>query len=411
MKRCCIFFIGCLLSLSAFSQKQEFKVYSNGLIYSESAMSKLGLIVDSLNLKYRTCNLNPVYHSIYQTIGHIIKVDKEDIKKAKQDIKNQISWEDFLIKYPKTQVKRDVLVIRSNYTNYDKEELVEFSEMQLKSGDGFSITSTDLTMQFKDMAKQWLYQYKEKSSYSEESLSAFYFPSGFSTTVIPSKYAKMIGYADCLIDTNISKFKKDAKTGYVELPENWTQLSDKKKSKLLDDFRSTRVVGFCSMDNRPRLHAVNIALLSAETYDWSVFLKAHLDIMNDRFERVSDGSYAWGARNTYIKEIEDLNIDVASLLFGITFRMEDASANHYFGSIRRIGRALAESKNKEQLEQSMLSIMSDQSLDDYNRLLFYFLFLNYNNYVSDETIKQENELKLKTAVKTFPSYISERLKE
>ncbi len=411
MKSCCIFFVGLLLSISANCQKQEFKVYPNGLIYSESAMSKLGLIVDSLNLKYRACNLNPIYHSIYQTIGHIIRVDKADIKDAKKDLKNQISWEDFLKKYPNTKLKKEVLIIRNKYTNYDNEEVIEFSEMQLKSGDGFTITSTDLKVLDKDMAQQWLYRYSEKTDYSEESLSAFYFPKGFVSLVIPPKYAKMIGYADCLIDTNVTKFKKDAKAGYVDLPENWTQLSDKKKAKLLDEMRSTKVVGSCSMDGSPRQHAVNIALLSAETYDWSVFLKAHLDILNDRFDRVSDGSYAWSARNTYIKELEELNLDVASLLFGITYRTEDAAANHYFGNIRRIGRALSETKNRAELEQGMVAIMSDPELDVYNRLLFYFLFLNYNNYVSDETIKKENELKINEAVKTFPSYISARLKD
>ena len=80
--------------------------------------------------------------------------------------------------------------------------------------------------------------------------------------------------------------------------------------------RETRVVGSCSMDSSPREHAINIAMLSAETTDWSVFLRAHLDIMNDRFDRVSDGSYAWKDRNTYIKELEQLDINVSDLIFG-----------------------------------------------------------------------------------------------
>ena len=51
------------------------------------------------------------------------------------------------------------------------------------------------------------------------------------------------------------------------------------------------------MDNSPRIHALNIAKLSAETINWEVFLRAHLDIMKDKFERMSDGSYAFGGRN------------------------------------------------------------------------------------------------------------------
>lgn len=219
----------------------------------------------------------------------------------------------------------------------------------------------------------------------------------------------MIGYSDCLIDTTTTKFKEDLKSGQVTLPKNWSSLSQKRKSNLLEKMRSTRVVGSCSQDDSPRLHAVNIALLSAETYNWGVFLKAHLDIMNDRFERLSDGSYAWANRNTYIKELEMLNINVIDLILGISFRIENPVSNHYYGSIGRIGRALAETNNREQVEETILSLITDNELDDYNRLLFYFLFRNYNYYIQDETIKTENSTKLANAAKTLPDYFANRL--
>jgi hypothetical protein len=78
--------------------------------------------------------------------------------------------------------------------------------------------------------------------------------------------------------------------------------------------------------------------LAAETAEWPVFLRAHLDIMNDHFERFTDGSYAWGGRKTYLKEIEDLNIDVPDLLLGTSLRIVDPSENHYFGYSGRLGR-------------------------------------------------------------------------
>jgi len=55
--------------------------------------------------------------------------------------------------------------------------------------------------------------------------------------------------------------------------------------------RGRIVVGTCSMDSSPRYHAKDIAVLSAETSNWEIFLRAHLDIMNDFFARGSDGSY------------------------------------------------------------------------------------------------------------------------
>jgi hypothetical protein len=411
MKNITTLIAGLIFTISAYCQDGEFKVYPNGLIYSEQTMGKLSHIVDSLNLKYKTCNFNTVFYSKSQTIGHIVKVDKSNIKDAKKDMENQISLDDFLKKYPKATIERNVLIIKSKYKNYKKRDVVEFEEFDLKSDYGFSITSQDVSFYQKDFSNKWLLEHIEKTSYSDESLSAFYFPVNFSSVPILQQYSQMIGYSDCLIDTTTTKFKDNLKDGWVDLPENWTSLSDKKKAKLLDEMRSTRVIGGCSQDSRPREHAIHIALLSAETYNWEVFLKSHLDIMNDRFDRMSDGSYAWGQRNTYIKELEELNINVPDLILGISFHIENPASNHYFGSIGRVGRALSETKNRNEIEQAMLSIISDNKLDTYNRLLFYFLFRNYNHNIKDETIKKENNVKLATATKTLPNFISERLTE
>lgn len=411
MKNITTLIVGLFCTISAYCQDGEFKVYPNGLIYSEQTMSKLSHIVDSLNLKYKICNFNTVFYSKIQTIGHIVKVDKGNIKKAKKDMENQISLDDFLKKYPKATIERNVLIIKSKYKNYKEQNIVEFNHFDLNSDYGFSIESEDVSLYQRDFSNKWLFEHNKKTSYSDESLSAFYFPTNFSSVPIPQKYSQMIGYSDCLIDTTTTKFKDNLKDGWVELPENWTLLSEKKKVKLLDEMRSTRVIGGCSQDSRPREHAIHIALLSAETYNWEVFLKAHLDIMNDRFERVSDGSYAWEQRNTYIKELEEININVSDLILGISFRIENPASNHYFGSIGRVGRALSETQNRSEIEQAMLSIISDNELDNYNRLLFYFLFRNYNHYIKDETVKKENNDKLAIAVKTLPNFFSEKLTE
>jgi len=404
MKQLLTFVTILILNFNVFGQENEFKVYKNGLIYSEEAMSKLGYIVDSLNLKFKTCDLNQKFYAANQTIGCIVTLDTGNIKQAKQDIESHINIEEFIKKYPHAKVEKNKLIIKRKYKNYRNKEKVEFEEFDLKNDYGFSIESEDLKLYNKEMKNTWLVVYHAETEYSKESINAFYFPENFQSKEIPRKYALMIGYSDCLIDTTATKLKGNLKDGWVELPKNWQNFSDKKKSKLLDEMRSTRVIGGCSQDSRPRDHAVNIALLSAETYNWSVFLKAHLDIMNDRFERVSDGSYAWGARNTYIKELETLNINVLDLILGISLRIENPVVNHYYGSISRIGRALSETKNRNEIEESILSAISDKELDDYNRLLFYFLFKNYNYNIQEELLKKKNEEKLLLAMNTLPQY-------
>ena len=181
------------------------------------------------------------------------------------------------------------------------------------------------------------------------------------------------------------------------------------KEKSLELKRNRIVMGRCSQDASPRYHAQKIALLSAETANWGVFIKSHLNIMNDRFDRLTDGSYAYGGRKTYIKELEELKLNVDDLLLGSLFRINNPSKNHYFGNIPRIGRALAEYSNKDILENELIGIIEDNKLDDYNRLIFYFLFKNYNHYIQDSSKKIINEIKLKNAVSKLPEYLSNRI--
>jgi hypothetical protein len=181
------------------------------------------------------------------------------------------------------------------------------------------------------------------------------------------------------------------------------------KKMALEMKRKRMVMGTCSQDSGPRIHALNIARLSAETTNWEVFLRAHLNIMNDRFARVSDGSYAQAGRQTYIRELEVLDINVLDLLLGISLRIENPSQNHYFGDIARLGRALSETNKPRETEARMLEIISDDELDDYNRMVIYYLFLNYNNSLQDEGRKLTNNKLLKSAVGKLPVYLSSRL--
>jgi hypothetical protein len=174
--------------------------------------------------------------------------------------------------------------------------------------------------------------------------------------------------------------------------------------------RNRIVVGQCSQDDGPRIHAMNIAVLSAESTSWEVFLRAHLDIMNNRFERASDGSYAWGRRNTYIREIEELDIDMQELLLGISLRISNPSENHYYGSIGRLGRALSETTNRRQLEETILAMIQDEKLDDYNRLLMHYLFLNYTYYLPEKKDRERNLQELEQADKTLPVYLRSKIK-
>ena len=410
MKKLSVIIASVFITIQVFAQA-EFETYKNGLIYSEKTMDKLENIVDSLNLKYKVCDLNKVFYSKSQTIGHIVRLDTNDIKQAKEDMNKNISFESFIIKYPNATIEKNVLIVKYQYENYKDEDVVEYSEVDLNSNYGMEIQKVNKDNLYnKEVKNTWVYDYGEKTEYSKESINAFYFPDSFKNIPIDLKYCRQIGYSDCLIDTSSTKFMKNTKQGWVDLPKNWQDLNLKKKEKLLTEMRSTKVVGGCSQDSRPREHAMNIALLSAETTNWEVFLKSHLDIMNDRFDRVSDGSYAFAQRKTYIKELEELDINVLDLLMGISMRIENPATNHYYGSIGRLGRAITESKNKKEFENQILSMVEDAKLDDYNRVVAYFLFISYNNHLDDKTEHEENIKKVKLSISKLPNYIKEKIK-
>ena len=392
--------------INCFGQYNEFKMYKNGLMYSEITMSNLKNISDSLNLKYLQCEIDHTYYSKKQTVGHYVSMDSGDLKSTKADMDNSISLEDFVSKYPQAKVIKDLLIIQFEYTKDDGKTYVDFDEIAIGKRWNHSIENILKKDVLPEYTKKWLY---EKNKYSDASLSAFFFPNQFTSKAIPDKYARMIGYSNCMIDTTSSKIVDKAEYGHIDLPEDWQNGSTQEKNNLLNTLRHTQVMGSCSMDDSPRIHAKNIALLSSEVANWNVFLKAHLDIMNDRFERASDGSYAWAGRNTYLKELEELDINTLDLLFGITFRIANSSKHHYFGSPGRIGRAIADSNNRENAEILMASMIEDKTLDVFNRVLIYYTFRSFINFLEDEKIKKFAERRLKESISSFPEYLKSNM--
>ncbi|MFN7676490.1 hypothetical protein [Flavobacterium sp.] len=503
------------------AQNPEFKQYDNGLIYSDVAMGKLKHIVDSLNLKFKVCDVNKKFYSNRQTIAHHISLEVKQVKEAKADIDMNISFDEFVKKYPKAKVVEKLVLIATTYKNYRDENELEFFNMELSENSNFSL-SFENKNESEVIHGNWIYNYNEKTKYSDEDIQAYYILKPFESLELPEKYSRLIQYSDCLIDTTATVFTNKAKNSgvryysdtltkarvfiqYVDQvlkrpefePEKFDvligmdtidfdkpnkKLSKKKReesnrkrviiekefevfqdkmnawqekrlsridslknndssfmTKLMEAYteskenkssndqfeeyvglyiskdaelelkRNRRVVGGCSMDDSPRIHALNIALLSAETTKWEIFLQSHLNIMNDRFDRVSDGGWAQQGRSTYIREIEDLNINVLDLLFGISLRVNNAAENHYYGSISRLGRALSESKNQIDFENKSLAMIEDNDLDIYNRLLIYFLFRNYNNYLPNEFQQKQNIERLKISISKLPDYVASKI--
>jgi len=121
------------IGTACFSQDPEFGISSNGLIYSDTTVKQLKFIVDSLNLKFKVCELNKTYLSKFQAKAHFISLESGKIKDAKKDIEANISFDDFLKKYSKSEVEKELLVVKFKYKNYEEKDVIEFSSIRLNN--------------------------------------------------------------------------------------------------------------------------------------------------------------------------------------------------------------------------------------------------------------------------------------
>lgn len=453
-------------------------MYPNGLIYDEATMKKLSSIVDSLNVRFRTCDPSKAYFSFEQGKATHIMIPS---KGAMRMIERNPTLEAYLNEYPSSS-KRMAWITKSRFADYKGIKYIEYEALPSRN--------TQATISVKDNKANdkitgWVI--------NEDKDEAFYIDR-LESHELPASYARLVQYVDCMVDTTAEIYLPEAKG------EQWRQVSKdskaytfiswaetfKEKPIMMNDedvekqglkpdsvynafgnryrewdslrmidldqrmkensywnafleeavneslktgysdsrlefytsryfskeaalklMRSRKVIGGCSMDQAPRFHAMNICKLSAETAKWDIFLRSHLDIMNDRFDRVSDGSYAWAGRKTYLKELEQLNINAEDLLLGTCLRVRNAGSHHYRGSIGRIGRALADISDKTELENRLLQIMEDKELDIFNRMLIVYLFDNYSYNLEDETRKQANQEKLEKVMEEMPEFIKE----
>ncbi|WP_118974858.1 hypothetical protein [Taibaiella koreensis] len=467
------------------TRAQEFRQYANGLIYSETTVGQLKHIVDSLNLKFKVCNDHPDYTAVDQGKAHYLDLFGPDAVRAKDAIEAGINLEDFVQQFPRAEIKRDYLAVRTQSMDEGK-VLTEFRLMKLDNHYEYTVTVTDSGGKYlKPVVGQWVFAYREGDDNSLAHLEALYVTADFTAQAIPLEYARMIQYVDCMVDTNYRVLRDNAAEHYIWGPrvpeknspdgflafvngsirmpeedykdggaETYSRYRERRDSlrwikidslsarplfkakfrhaldlalkgagivdvDMFEDIverydspanalelkRRRLVVGGCSQDESPRIHAQAIARLSAEAVNWDIFLRAHLDIMNDHFDRRSDASYAWVGRKTYIRELEALDFDVPVLLLGTIFHYAAEAGNHYRGSISRIGRALSETGTPEITENKMLQVIRDSRLDLYNRLLFYYLFLHYNDNLEDKGRQTANTRQLEAALATFPEDI------
>jgi len=202
-----------LFTAFAFGQRQEFKIYSSGFMYSDTTMGQLALIVDSLNLKFRSCDLDKTYYGPYQAKAHYVSLDKGRFSQARKDMDDNMPYDEFVKKYIFCKPVKDLLVARSKYTNYRNKEVVRFETLTLKGGSDITLRIEDEPELYnKKLKGTWVYDH-----YNGGSLRGFYFPTEITRPPLPEAYARMVQYSECLVDTSTQIYKEGAQRTGVRI--------------------------------------------------------------------------------------------------------------------------------------------------------------------------------------------------
>lgn len=254
-------------------------------------------------------------------------------------------------------------------------------------------------------------------------LEAVYFAGDMESPSLPSAYGAMVDYAACLTDTIPVRITLDADRSRWDYHDRlmasivWTVLQHGEKKRMeaeklyaelrIDTSVARRIdttlidslircatyddveglVGRhlgpvhalalmrrkeyaernTTMWDGPFLRSRTFAVYAAATGEWSIALRAHLDLVSDRSGRFIEFSSPYYGRSSYIAELEALPIDLLPLLIGTVLAVESPSPHRDIGVIARIGKALAEMRNRDAVDSTLQAMVADDALDPYNR--------------------------------------------
>lgn len=420
-------------SLTGYTQwgPELFDTDDNGLLYPDSVISKLKLYSDSLQSIYKKAEV-PVYYSRPQARGHYVRL-KENVLPAIEDMKNGILYSDFLEKYSPENTDTDLLITKTRYKDFENEfestvlpekycRQIFYSELLIGLDEPLF---SEGVREIQNSGSGWIYVDPEKVE--ADSFLTFIntvtnkpFYKDYSSSESHQHALKHWEFSrtialDSLEDTK--EFKEKINQAYKnaldnEMPNTSLNyyfnryLTDQ---QLLTYYRSYFYIGGSSTDGSPRRHIRNITYRAAKIGKWEVFMKGHLDLLFDNVDRKSDLSLMDQYRDTYAKELLAINIGVEPFLFGTIYNIANPHELHYSGNVRRLGRVLTELEIIDTYKDTILAIIEDTGLDTYNRLLFYYLFLHYNNNIEDKVINNQTMIDLKNAVNSLPGNIASKL--
>jgi hypothetical protein len=172
--------------------------------------------------------------------------------------------------------------------------------------------------------------------------------------------------------------------------------------------RSSRPLRTCGADMWPTRYTREICKLAVRANQWEIFLRAHLDVMNDHFYQYEPSDTST-RRKTYVRELDQMGVNSMKLSIGACLSSRDVNIVHYQGSTAVMARGLTESANQTSAVTLLLAMIEDKRLDLYNRTAMAQLLIFYNRESMKTPAYQRNLEGINRAIATLPEMVQKSL--
>ena len=217
----------------------EFPTLWKGPVCSDSMITRLKHIGDSLNHQFRHSRPSKKYYSVEQGITNTIQLTKGDIKAALADLQQGISYQEFVTKYPLADTATNLLLTRTERETYPS--CIDVYYWLQRPDEDYPTficicgpnhcNKREYAYGVNGIKDNWVFNYHGASPGQPEALKAYYITRSPESTPIPDGYAKWIRYADYITDTTTDIFYPHAWSGDLLSylwPTSTTGLGDKK---------------------------------------------------------------------------------------------------------------------------------------------------------------------------------------
>jgi len=127
--------------------------------------------------------------------------------------------------------------------------------------------------------------------------------------------------------------------------------------------------------------------------------------------RVANSNIATNARKTYVEELRKLDLEIDKILLGSNLRIKDDTKKHYFSDGSKVAKAYANLSPDHQsyFENILEEILSNPSVDAFNKLHFYNTYNNYRYFLKDSLKQQQVKDNINQLIPLLPEVIKSRI--